>query len=148
MEFSLWSNKEKRTIDPFLFSSVAEKIAGEFEEAGRRAQRRDGTYDHNKNKSSQIRKFYDEVQRFNTLSKNLLVTDDIAQKDMKWETIHASLHMLIAKAAYAEGRKLTSPNFTDFIRSGVGQIDSPDDLKIFTNLFEALMGYYKLIGPK
>ncbi|PIU32807.1 MAG: hypothetical protein COT06_00740 [Syntrophobacteraceae bacterium CG07_land_8_20_14_0_80_61_8] len=54
--------------------------------------------------------------------------------------------MIIAKAAYAEGRKLVTENFVTFIRESVGQVQSAQDLDIFANLFEAFMGFYKKYG--
>jgi len=56
--------------------------------------------------------------------------------------------MLTAKAAYAEGRKLVSPNFTEFIRDNIPNIDEPSHLRGFAGFFEAFMGFYKLYGPK
>ncbi len=140
MDFKLWSDKEKKTIDPFLFSEKAEKLASELEMKGRSGRtNRDNSPQHDKNKHSQLRKFYDEVQRLNSISK---------LNPEKWMVVYPMVHMLTAKAAYAQGRKLTSPEFTDFVKQGVNQISRPEDLRVFADFFEAFMGYYKLIGPK
>jgi len=65
----------------------------------------------------------------------------------RWENIDNIIipyvNMLIAKAAYAEGRKLVSANFTSFMKDSIAQIRGREDLAVFTNLFEAFMGYYK-----
>jgi len=60
-----------------------------------------------------------------------------------WDNIIPYVNMLIAKAAYAEGRKLVSSNFTIFMKDSIGQIRGREDLAVFTNLFEAFMGFYK-----
>lgn len=57
------------------------------------------------------------------------------------------VHMLTAKAAYAQGRELISQSFMDFIRDSVDQIEDRKDLNLFSNFFEAFMGFYRLHGP-
>ncbi|RMD57763.1 MAG: hypothetical protein D6828_03335, partial [Nitrospirae bacterium] len=53
LKISFWRDKEKKELDPMIFFFFFEKLAKEIsEEAGG-----------NINKQSQLRKFYDEVQR-------------------------------------------------------------------------------------
>jgi len=128
---SFWKDKGRGIIDPNLFSKTAEDLAKEL--------RKD--YDMRKekpNKRSQIRKFYDEIVKLDLKAK--------AQPE-HWEEILPLLHMLIPKAVYAQGRKLVSNNFVEFIKSSITQIDTPDDLSVFANFFEAFMGFYRLYGP-
>lgn len=122
-----YKNKENRTIRPELFSTDAEDLAKRFAEADKKL-----------NKRTQIRKFYDEVQRLNALSKS-------NPKD--WENILPYLNMLIAKAVYAEGRELVTHDFVSFIRDSVGQVKDPQDLDVFSTLFEAFMGFYRKYRP-
>ena len=122
-----YKNKENRTIRPELFSTDAEDRAKRFAEADKKL-----------NKRTQIRKFYDEVQRLNALSKS-------NPKD--WENILPYLNMLIAKAVYAEGRELVTHDFVSFIRDSVGQVKDPQDLDVFSTLFEAFMGFYRKYRP-
>lgn len=129
---SFWKNRERKVVDPKLFSETAEKLAKELKQ------------DHDKNKKlnkrSQIRKFYDEIVKLNQLKTQ--------QKDQQnWEYILPLLHMLIPKAVYAQGRGLVSENFVDFIRSSVTQIKTPDDLSVFADFFEAFMGFYRYYMP-
>ncbi len=129
---SFWKNRERKVVDPKLFSETAEKLAKELKQ----------DYDKNKklNKRSQIRKFYDEIVKLNQLKTQ--------QKDQQnWEYILPLLHMLIPKAVYAQGRGLVSENFVDFIRSSVTQIKTPDDLSVFADFFEAFMGFYRYYMP-
>lgn len=120
-----YKNKENRTIRPELFSTDAEDLAKKL-------------VDEKRNKRTQIRKFYDEVVRLNTQSKS-------DPKD--WENILPYLNMLIAKAVYAEGRNLVTRDFVSFIRESVGQVKAPEDLDVFSTLFEAFMGFYRKYGP-
>jgi len=120
-----YKNKENRIIRPELFSIDAENLAKKL-------------VDEKLNKRTQIRKFYDEVVRLNTLSRS-------NPKD--WENILPYLHMMIAKAVYAEGRKLVTHDFVSFIRESVGQVKTPGDLDVFSTLFEAFMGFYRKYGP-
>ncbi len=129
---SFWKDRERKVVDPKLFSETAEKLAKELKQ------------DHDKNKKlnkrSQIRKFYDEIVKLNQLKTQ--------QKDQQnWEYILPLLHMLIPKAVYAQGRGLVSENFVDFIRSSVTQIKTPDDLSVFADFFEAFMGFYRYYMP-
>jgi CRISPR-associated protein Csm2 len=124
-EIRLWKDKEKKLMDPTLFSKVADKLADDFaREGGNR-----------KNRRSQIRKFYDEVVRINSLAR---------ERPQQWDAIKPQVHMLTAKAAYAEGRQLVTTSFTSFIKNCVAQIEDRDDLNLFSNLFEAFMGFFQL----
>ncbi len=123
----LWKDSEKRVVDPLLFSQKAEELAKELGES------------RGKNKGTQLRRFFDEVVRFNDAAKG---------GAMDMEMILPGLHMIIAKAAYAEGRKLVSSEFVSMIRDGVNQVESKEDLQVFTNFFESLIAFYKLYRPK
>jgi len=128
----LWKDREKRTVDPALFSKTAEQLAKVINE--------DHTQKTKCNKRTQLRKFYDEVVRLAALAKK--------SRDGEWANILPMVHMLTAKAAYAQGRELISRNFMDFIRDSVDQIKDPEDLNLFSGFFEAFMGFYRLYGPR
>lgn len=120
-----------RKLDPTLFSDKAEKLAKEIHTAGLNDRQR-----LDRNKRTQIRKFYDEVVRLNSIASRRKNAEE-------WDNIIPYVNMLIAKAAYAEGRKLVTVHFTSFMKESINQIHGPEDLAVFTNLFEAFMGYYK-----
>ena len=125
-----WQDPEKRKVDPMLFSKKAEDLALEINgESGK------GRI----NKRTQIRKFYDEVVRLSELAR---------VRTGEWENILPMVHMLSAKAAYARGRNLVSEGFLKFIKGAVDQVERPEDLKVFSNFFEAFMGFYRLHGPR
>jgi len=125
---SFYKDKEKRVLDPKLFSTTAEQWAKKIKES------EGGKF----NKRTQIRKFYDEVVRYNTLAK-------VNPGD--WDNILPYINMLIAKAAYAKGRNnLVTEDFVGLMKDCVEQIRDPRDLDVFANFFEAFMGFYRQYG--
>jgi len=129
MEIKFWKDKSKKQIDPELFSRKAEELAEEIFNKGSSRL----------NKPTQIRKFYDEVLRFDSVVKT---------NPAEFEAILPYLKMLNAKAAYAVGRDLISVEFKDFIQSALKQINDKEDFNLFAGFFEAFMGYYKFYDEK
>jgi len=126
----LWKDKPTEKLDPELFSKTAEKLAREIGEEGGR----------NKNKNSQVRRYFDEVVRLNTLAQ------EGDEERMKYQVL-PQVHMLVAKVVYAKGRKLVTDSFVNMMKSGIEQIEDRKDLQVFTNFLESFMGYYKMHGP-
>ncbi|OQZ02436.1 MAG: type III-A CRISPR-associated protein Csm2 [Candidatus Brocadia sp. UTAMX1] len=132
MVVQLWKDPSKKLLDPDLFSTKAEELAKviykEQQESRGKA-----------NKPSQIRKFYDEVLRFDS---------ELKTNPSEFENKLPYIKMLNAKAAYAAGRDLVSRGFKDFISGSLNQIKDKDDFDAFAGLFEAFMGYYKFYDEK
>ena len=128
MDVKFWKDKGKKQLDPELFSSMAEQLAKEIADEG----------GNKTNKPTQIRKFFDEVQRFESMLK---------AKPSEFDNILPYIKMLNAKVAYAAGRNLVSLRFKDFISGSLAQIKDRDDFYAFAGLFEAFMGYYKFYRP-
>jgi CRISPR-associated protein Csm2 len=133
MAITLWKDKANKKLEPTLFSVTAEKLAKDIGDDGRN---RDITGD---NKSTQLRRYFDEVVRLNTQAK---------AKGADMELILPQVHMLVAKVVYAQGRKLVSSSFVEMMKSGINQINDKDDLQVFANFFESFIGFYKMHGPK
>ena len=133
MEVKFYSDSRRTNINQNLFSSHAEEWAKKVCESGLVEKR--GKKKLEKNKASQIRKFYDEVLKF---------SNDIKSGE-DFKLILPYLKMLNAKAAYAEGRKLITNEFKTFVKLSVEQIteDNPKTFELFSSFFEAFMGYYK-----
>lgn len=138
-KITFWRDADKKKIDPRLFSETAKKLAEILNDDHNKCKRKP-------NKRTQIRKFYDEVVRLDMDSRGLNPEKD--EDAEKWANTLPLVHMLTAKAAYAEGRKLVSPTFSKFIKNSVDQIEYPKDLRVFAAFFEAFMGFYTLHGPK
>lgn len=134
-KISFYKDKEKAMIEPKLFSDIAEQAAEEIAKSGQ-APSRDGRaprLDHNKR--TQIRKFYDEVVRLNATAK---------ASPEEWDVILQFINMLIAKAAYANGRnKLVTDEFVHLLKECIVQVQKPADLDVFANFFESFMGFYR-----
>lgn len=129
MVITLWQDKENRKLDPTLFSKKAEELAREIGHDG----------GNNENKSTQLRRYFDEVVRLDTQAK---------AKGADMNLILSQVHMLVAKVAYANGRKLVTPSFVEMMKSGINQINDRDDLRVFANFLEAFMGFYKMYRPR
>ncbi|WP_141266736.1 type III-A CRISPR-associated protein Csm2 [Thermodesulfovibrio sp. Kuro-1] len=120
-----WADEKAEMINPDLFSTVAEAWAKKIKEVGKIAK--------DKNKISQIRKFYDEV---------LLFSDRVKNED-QFKKMLPYLKMLNAKAAYADGRNHITKEFRDFIQDCVSLVNTKKDFDIFVKFFEAFMGFYR-----
>lgn len=126
---NFWDDSEHSLINPNLFSETASQLAKTISDEKRK----------NANKYTQLRKFYDEVIRFNNIIK--------FEKDQFYNLL-PYIKMLNAKAAYAEARELISRSFKDFIKDSVEQVNEAKDIEVFTSFFEAFMGFYKYYDKK
>jgi len=111
-------------IDTELFNEVAESAAKTIANC----QSKDG------NKSTQLRKFYDELCMWD---ERVRLAPDSFKENLPF------IKMMNAKAAYAQGRKLVDSNFSDLVAHCIKQVNTPQDLKIFKTFFEAFMGFLK-----
>jgi CRISPR-associated protein Csm2 len=120
---------------PSLFDTDAKSAAVElnaraFDDRGR---------DSGKNKSTQIRRFYDELVAWQ---------ERVGNDEDKFKEYQAFIKMLNAKAAYAQGRNLVTREFVDWMRDCLQQVDDPVSLKHFRLHFEATVGFLKELRPK
>ncbi|MBF0502747.1 MAG: type III-A CRISPR-associated protein Csm2 [Candidatus Riflebacteria bacterium] len=133
-EFTFWKNKEKKLVTPDLFSDFAEKAAKAVS----------GQATDKLNKSTQLRRFFDDVLTFGSRLKEL--PND--RQSVEFEKTLPYLKMLNAKVAYARARELISPEFKDFIGISLRQLNDLEDFRVFHTLFEAFMGYYKFFDKE
>jgi CRISPR type III-A-associated protein Csm2 len=138
MDITFWEKKDEKVINRELFRGVAQKIA---ENMPLKTPRSNGKgFDH-VNKPSQIRGFYDDVLRYETLLKNYATQKERTEAFPRYLP---HILMLAAKVKYALARKKVSQEFSDFISSSIAQIETYEDFMAFKHLFEAFLGYYKL----
>ncbi|ABI60435.1 type III-A CRISPR-associated protein Csm2 [Nitrosomonas eutropha] len=90
--------------------------------------------DTSKNKSTQIRRFYDELVGWQ---------ERIGTDEQKFKDYEAFIHMLNAKAAYAQGRKLVTQEFVEWLNSCIKQVTDTRTLNHFRLHFEAMLGFLK-----
>ena len=98
----LWMDKEARSLDPALFFQKAEQLAEEIDKEGRNDRGLEKW-----NKSTQLRRFFDELVRLNMQAQ---------AKEEDWGMIKPRVHMIVAKAAYAKGRDLVTDKFVTLVR--------------------------------
>ncbi len=113
-----------RPVDPELFNTVAHETAKTLADTRREV-----------NKSTQIRRFYDELLMWDT---------KVAQNPDKFDEYLPFVRMLNAKVAYAQGRGHVDQNFTLFMRHALQQVENAQTLHTFKLFFEAMLGFFKL----
>ena len=93
-----------------------------------------------KNKSTQLRKFYDEL----VMWQEKVALEQEKEKRVERYKEHAPfIKMLAAKVAYARGRDHVDTCFEKLFTHVIRQIDNPDTLKHAKLFMEAFMGFYK-----
>lgn len=136
MAIKFFEDENNLIIKSDLFSKIAEDWAIKICKSGLNAK----GDKLEKNKISQIRKFYDEALNIKELLK--------AGED--YRLVFPYIKMLNAKAAYAEGRKLITREFKEFISEALMQVkeNNKKSFEVFLSFFEAFMGYYKFEESK
>ena len=113
-----------------LFADIAADKAKVVHQAG----------DGRKNKSTQLRKFYDElVMWFDKVQ----IERSKDAKAAKYSEIAPFIKMMTAKVAYARGREHVDECFETLFSHLIKQITDPDSLKHAKLFMEAFMGFYK-----
>ena len=107
-----------------LFNADAERVATVFSQA------------RNMNKSTQIRRFYDELVGWQ---------ERIGDDEEKFKELEAFIKMLNAKVAYAKGRTLVDEQFESWFRDCIKSTTSAIALKHFRLHFEAVLGFLKAL---
>ena len=98
------------------------------------------------NKTTQIRRFYDELVLFH--DKVFLGTLSPREQDEKFRDALPYIQMLRAKAAYAKGRNLINGTFFGMFDCIIKQIQNKDQLKTAKLFMEAFLGYKKSLEKK
>jgi len=126
--FDVGHIKFGKNIDDKLFDSTAQAIAKAIaEEGGGR-----------KNKSTQLRKFYDELMMWHDK-----VFEHGVDRETRYKELAPFIKMLCAKVTYAKGREHVSPGFETLFTHVIRAIYDPDTLKQAKLFIEAFMGFYK-----
>lgn len=117
-------------IPATLFSDIAQDKARTVAEAGAGK----------KNKSTQLRRFYDElVMWFERV--HFERTPD--ERKRKYEEVAPFIQMLVAKVAYAKGREHVDECFETLFAHVIREIRDADSLRHAKLFMEAFMGFYK-----
>lgn len=112
-----------KPLDPELFNSTAKNAAEAVSNS-----------DRNRNKSTQLRRFYDELVLWETRAN---------QQPAKFDEYLPFIRMINAKAAYAEGRKLVDRTYVNLLQQTLAEVKNPETLTACKLFWEAFMGFYK-----
>lgn len=122
---------EQNNVQETLFDSKAKEIANSFIGKNESGKLYGIT-------SSQIRKIFDEVKRF----EKYLMSNNASE----WAKQKPYIKMIKSKVAYAIARngekKGVWKNFEYFISSCIDKIETEKDYHVFLSLFEAVYGFY------
>lgn len=91
-----------------------------------------GLKDRNKNKLSQIWKFYEHARR---------IKDNLEHQGMSFAVSEAELDIMQPIVEAALNKSTVTPVFKDFIDENVSKIKSMEDLDAFIKHFQALIAY-------
>lgn len=124
------SDVQLKSIPKTLFSNIAEDKARTIAEAGAGK----------KNKSTQLRRFYDELVMW---FERVHFERTPAERQQKYEEVAPFIQMLVAKVAYAKGRDHVDECFETLFAHLIRQISDADSLRNAKLFMEAFMGFYK-----
>ena len=110
---------------PRLFAEVAERAAQEVA----------GDERNQKNKASQLRRFYDEL---------VMWQEKVGRDSARFQECEPYIRMMKAKAAYAQGRDHVDANFRALFVKIVDEAKDADTLRQAKLFFEAFMAFYKV----
>ncbi len=113
---------------PELFNQEAEARARSFSESPKR----------DANKSTQIRRFYDELVSWQ---------ERVNGRDEEFKKYEAFIKMLNAKVAYAKGRGLVDDTFEKWFRDCIAETNNAVALNHFRLHFEAILGFLRALRP-
>lgn len=124
------SDIQLQSIAPTLFSDIALDKAQTIAQAG----------EGKKNKSTQLRRFYDELVMW---YERVQFERTPKERQAKYEEVAPFIQMLVAKVAYAKGREHVDECFETLFAHLIRQINSADTLRHAKLFMEAFMGFYK-----
>ncbi len=116
-------------LTPDIFDDIAQEAADYISQSN------------NSNKSTQIRKFYDELVMWH----EKVFGAELNQREQIYQECAPFIHMLKAKVAYAKGRQHVDESFEKMFGQCIGQINSPATLKHAKLFFEAVLGFRKAL---
>ena len=88
--------------------------------------------DRDKNKSSQLRKYYDYVVR---------IKDTLKYDTKTFDEVYTEINRLDYYVSYAESRGKVTKYFVDFIKQNLKNISTKEDFLAFSTHFEAIIDY-------
>jgi CRISPR-associated protein Csm2 len=121
-------------------SEINAELFGDIAQAKARLVAAAAKQDGRKNKSTQLRRFYDELVMWNDRVQTETTPE---KKAAKYTELAPYIKMLNAKVAYAKGREHVDDNFVAIYSRCIKQIQNAETLKQGKLFIEAFMGFYK-----
>lgn len=125
---------ERRPLPPIVFEENGKLKADLFDKQAHEAAKAVADCRREMNKSTQLRRFYDEL---------VMWQERCEQSPGKFDDYLPMIRMLKAKAAYARGRKLVDAKFERLLGQIVDHATSVESLRHSRLFFEAFLGFYK-----
>lgn len=129
-----FAKSEEKPLNPELFNGISQRMAklvAWSEDSRPRPE----------NKSTQLRRFYDEIVLWDMRVRQV----EVGKRMAKFQEYLPFIRMLNAKAAYANGRKprLVDDNFVSLLQHTLLKVEDPETLTTCKLFWEAFMGFYK-----
>ena len=125
---SFYKDESHKEVRQELFNHEAEEIAKSFSD------------DKVGVTSTQLRRLFDEVKRFERLLDGTEKTWNEQKPYIKM--INSKVRYTVARAKRKDDLKTYYENLQKFISDGLKLVDTEQDYHIFTSLFEAVYGFY------
>ncbi|MDR0736979.1 MAG: type III-A CRISPR-associated protein Csm2 [Zoogloeaceae bacterium] len=128
-------------VDTNLFDKIAQRVARDIAEDGHWSKKKEGwkrEKNLSKNKSAQLRKFYDELVMWHDK-----VFEHGVDRAAKYNELAPFIKMLCAKVTYAKGREHVGEGFERLFTHVIRAISDPETLKQAKLFIEAFTGFYK-----
>ena len=126
----------KKALKQDLFTSIAEtkakSLAINYYESKEK-----------RNNPTQIRRFFDEIVTFTNRCEMLMKNTDADKKALVFQQQLPLIKMLIPKVRYAWARELVSEDFVSLMLDSTNNLKEPEDTKVFSSFFEAIIGHFK-----
>jgi CRISPR-associated protein Csm2 len=129
------SSQQKLALPAFSLSDITVDLFSETAKRCAEVISTNGKMDKDKNKSTQLRRFYDEV---------CMWAEKVGHDATRFDENLPFIKMIGAKVAYANGRKLVDDTFLDYMEQGLKQVKDLKTFNTFKTFMEAFMGYYKM----
>ena len=126
-EIEYFEDPERQKLNPQLVDGEAARWAGLFKTM----------------KTTQMRRFYDELK---AIERKILTGNDAQEQQANFERDRAFIMMFKAKAVYAEKRKVSPREFTQFIFDHTASIKKLEDFQAFLKIFEAVVAFHRFFS--
>lgn len=124
-----FNDPEKKQINADLLDTLARKLAKSFITL----------------KTTQMRRFYDELK---AIERKINMGKDAQAQEKNFQNDRALIVLFKAKAVYSQKRKVSPPEFTQFIFDHIDSIKDVRDFQAFLKVFEAVVAFHRFFSEE